>query len=128
MQKVYGKDVSKDRIEKAIGIADLHTLIIQLKDWGKDLYVIESDTIIADPSTTMKNLCDHLGLQWDDTKLHWDKGSLPDWKIWEESGWHDNAKETTSFEKKETSKHYDDEPYTDFRRKVHTLLQKSVKV
>ena len=109
MQRVYGDNVDMDRIEKAIGIADLLKLIIQLKNWDLEMYRVQSEAIVDDPEKTLSELCGHLDLPWDNSKLHWSKGSLPDWKIWEDAGWHDRAKETTGFQKADNA--YDVSPY-----------------
>src|SRR6478609_6547432 len=104
MKKVYGKDVPVDRIRKAVGINDLIGLKhILEKETGEEIMVVNSKYLTTDTEETLKTLCNRVGLQYHTNMTEWNAGSLPDWKIWEQHGWHDVAKVTTAFVKKRQS-------------------------
>lgn len=92
MRRVYGKDCSLEQIKKAVGIKD-----VLLMKQNHDGLLVDSGRLVQDTENTLRKICLYLGLKFDSKMMKWEKGSLPDWKIWGDKGWHDAAIESTGF-------------------------------
>lgn len=126
MFRVYGQDCPVDRIRQAIGVKDLMNLATQLSEWKcEPLTRLDSHLLIENPRQIISDICAIFDIQYNDAFLEWKAGSLPDWQIWEVSGWHDKAKETTSFVKTEEK---DDEKSDSEKKHVYDILTKETMV
>lgn len=58
--------------------------------------VVDSDTVLTDPTGTLAPLCDALGIDWDTAMLSWDCGPHPEDGIWG-AHWYDKVNASTGF-------------------------------
>lgn len=63
---------------------------------GRDPIVVDSATILADPESALRDLCDRLGLEWDPAVLSWPAGPKPEDGVWAKY-WYDNVHRSTGF-------------------------------
>jgi hypothetical protein len=95
MRRIYGIHCELDRIESDIGVDDLYEIIKRLPTLG----ILDSDDLVENAQHCLKRLCSLLDLEFSESSLRWEEGSLGDWKIWESLGWHDDVKNSTQFKK-----------------------------
>jgi hypothetical protein len=60
--------------------------------------VIDSADILANPAATLRALCDHIGLEFQENMLNWPKGGHKDDGAWA-SHWYKSVWESTGFAK-----------------------------
>jgi hypothetical protein len=120
MRRVYGSDCSMQKIGQAVGIQDLLQLSTILTFDGK----VNSSDLVEQPERTIKEICRLVQIPYKDNMLKWRKNeALPDWKVWEQSGWHDDVKQTETF--KEITKTYSADlciPFIDDNREIYDKL------
>ena len=103
MNKVYGDDPNiLERIARSAGVSDLSLLLQNVFTWRTSMLIIHSEKLVTDPKSVLEKVTDFMEIPYSDKMLHWRAESLPDWGIWENNGWHDEAKRSTGFKKTET--------------------------
>ncbi|XP_065656530.1 uncharacterized protein LOC100213835 isoform X2 [Hydra vulgaris] len=79
------------------GFKQMHDLYCFVKEkLDKNPIIINSDDLQANPARTMEKYCSETGLPFNESILHWEPTSNPDWNVW--NGWHENALKSTGFE------------------------------
>lgn len=64
----------------------------------QDLLIVDSDALVARPSSVLRSICRFVGVEYTDHMLSWDPGHAGQWSEWE--GWHDDAASSNSFHQK----------------------------
>lgn len=64
--------------------------------------VVDSGTLLQDPKTVLKRLCEQLELPMQSGMLSWEKGPIKEDGVWA-SYWYKNVHNSTGFEKQKTS-------------------------
>jgi len=66
--------------------------------------VIETQSLLHDPSSVLGAVCDHVGLRFDPAVLSWAAGPKPEDGVWAEH-WYDNVHRSTGFGPPASSSH-----------------------
>ncbi|KAA3600860.1 MAG: sulfotransferase family protein [Calditrichaeota bacterium] len=75
----------------------LHTdLIKKLEEMKLPVIVIDSKSILLNPAKQLENLCNAIGIPFDNSMLSWKKGSLPEDGVWAKY-WYKSVHNSTSF-------------------------------
>ncbi|MEP5612019.1 MAG: sulfotransferase family protein [Cyclobacteriaceae bacterium] len=64
--------------------------------------VLDSNTILTDPETGLKKLCERLGIPFETSMLSWEQGAIPEDGTWAKY-WYKNVHNSTGFMKQKTS-------------------------
>jgi len=78
---------------------DLHQSLVKN---NYDPVVLDSEILLKNPKSILIGLCDHLGIQFDDAMLSWQKGGIKEDGCWAKY-WYDNVHKSTSFTQQKTS-------------------------
>jgi hypothetical protein len=74
---------------------------VRLLDWilerGGTPLVIESKRLLSDPESTLRAVCDRLGLDWYPGMLSWEQGPKPEDGVWAPH-WYHNVHRSTGFD------------------------------
>jgi hypothetical protein len=73
-------------------------LLHELRDLGQDPIIIDSKELLLSPNRILRQLCDHVELEFDESMLNWPVGPLPDDGVWAKH-WYHNVHESTGFQK-----------------------------
>lgn len=79
-----------------IGFSQQAELFDLVCSWGQDAIVIDSHDIRDDPAGMLRNLCDRIGLPFDDAMLSWPKGGHKDDGAWAPH-WYGSVWNSTGF-------------------------------
>jgi hypothetical protein len=79
-----------------IGIARQVELFAELADLGQVAPVIDARLLLTDPARVLAQLCDRLGIDWDEAMLCWPAGPKPEDGVWAPH-WYHNAHRSTEF-------------------------------
>lgn len=127
MKRVYGADISFDKIVEASGILELNDLhLLVTEHWREMAVIIDANELQIDPESTIKSICLYMELPFETSMLTWEKGSLHDWGTWSEKNWHEVAESTTSIvssSQQEQKRKYKTEWEDDRVRKLIDKLQ-----
>jgi len=63
-------------------------LFEELRDAGQAPAILDSRLLLLDPRGTLRQLCEHLGLDFDPGMLHWDAGPRPEDGVWAPHWYH----------------------------------------
>lgn len=63
---------------------------------GEAAPVVDSDDVLADPESVLRELCSALSLGWDEEMLSWKAGPYPEDGVWGEH-WYDKVNASTGF-------------------------------
>lgn len=64
--------------------------------------VLDSNRLLADPPNQLRQLCDQLGIPFDENMLYWQPGAIPEDGVWA-SYWYQNVHASSGFTKQKTS-------------------------
>jgi Sulfotransferase domain len=85
-----------------IGIRMHVELLRDLRKTGGNCLVLDSDDLLADPRAVLTQLCDRLGIGFDERMLKWEAGPRPEDGVWAPH-WYANVHRSTGFAKQATS-------------------------
>lgn len=71
-------------------------ILDQLLAWGQTPPVLEAREILKNPASVLQQLCERIGLQFDESMLHWSAGPRPEDGIWAKY-WYHNVHRSTGF-------------------------------
>lgn len=83
------------------GLVESVELLDAILDNGGSPLVIESQSLLADPTRVLTKVCDHVGLAFDPAMLSWPAGPKPEDGAWAEH-WYYNVHRSTGFAPHET--------------------------
>jgi len=79
------------------GLAIQHELYDQLRALGQDPPILDSKELLKDPASVLGQLCQQLGLAFDDHMLHWQPGARPEDGVWAKY-WYSSVHGSRGFE------------------------------
>ncbi len=79
------------------GFPEMIEILDTLVAAGEEPIVIESATLLADPTSVLGGLCRRLGLRFDPTMLSWPAGPKPEDGVWAPH-WYDSVHRSTGWE------------------------------
>jgi len=80
-----------------VGYAAHLELMEYLKGIGQNPMVIDSKEVLMDPKKKLTEICDHVGIPFDETMLNWEAGARPEDGIWAKH-WYHNVHTSTGFQ------------------------------
>jgi len=80
-----------------VGYAAHLELMEYLKGIGQNPMVIDSKEVLMNPKKKLTEICDHLGIPFDETMLNWEAGARPEDGIWAKY-WYHNVHTSTGFQ------------------------------
>jgi hypothetical protein len=109
------------------GYKELRTLFDEVKDHGINgsnaLVVIDAETLTSDPETTLRHVCEKIGVEWDLRMLSWKSGKVEEFSKW--PGFHKDAENSTGFKTRENGNHTMDE---DLPEIVHRTIGENMPI
>ena len=87
---------------KDIGLQREWEICKYLIDQGKEPIVIDSNDTLSDPKQMLTNLCQRIGIPFDDDMLSWTAGPIDQDGVWAKH-WYKNVWASTGFQKQKTS-------------------------
>ncbi|MCP3956305.1 MAG: sulfotransferase family protein [bacterium] len=78
------------------GMAVQHELLEQLRSLGQDPPVIEAREILLDPPGVLAQLCERLGIEFDEAMLRWTAGARSEDGVWAPH-WYHNVHRSSGF-------------------------------
>ena len=78
------------------GVAMQTRLLKHLRGLGQDPPVIDSKELLLDPDHVLRQLCERIGIAFDEGMLHWPAGPKPEDGLWAPH-WYHNARRSTGF-------------------------------
>jgi hypothetical protein len=84
-----------DFTDDETGWEHLAVVADHLEALGRELVVVEAETLCEDPAPVVADWCDRMGLEQRPDALTWEPGMRPEWELWEE--WHSSTARTTGF-------------------------------
>ncbi|MEX0857819.1 MAG: sulfotransferase family protein [Balneolaceae bacterium] len=91
----YARQVAKPEM-RDVGYARQLELLKYLRSIGQNPPVIDSRKILEYPKSRLRELCDSIGIPFNDAMLHWPAGSRPEDGIWAKY-WYHNVHKSTGF-------------------------------
>lgn len=101
-----------------IGIKKSSEIFKYLKENGKKPIVIDSDELLKDPETYLRNLCDKLRVPFSKNMLSWKKGGIPEDGVWAKH-WYANVHKSEGFTIQKTS-------FREFPEHLNPLLEEAL--
>ena len=86
-----------------IGLDIQNFLLNKILESGEDPVVIDSSDLLMNPEAILKELCQHLEIDFDDSMLYWEPGAKPEDGVWAKH-WYKNTHESSGFSNKEPSR------------------------
>jgi hypothetical protein len=83
-------------VMRDIGIARQVALYDELVALGQDPPVLDARLLLLSPAAVLAQLCERLGIEWDDAMLSWPPGPRPEDGVWAPH-WYQNAHASTGF-------------------------------
>lgn len=80
-----------------VGLERQVALFDDLRARGQEPPVIDSRQILLDPEHVLRQLCERVGLAWDESMLSWPAGPRPEDGPWAHY-WYDNLQSSTGFQ------------------------------
>lgn len=78
------------------GLKTQHDLIIALRADGHATPILDAQLLLADPRSVLSQLCQHLGLHFEEAMLSWETGGNPADGVWAPY-WYANVHRSTGF-------------------------------
>lgn len=78
------------------GFKTQHDLLIALRDVGQSPPVLDARLLLEDPASVLAQLCERLGLRFEDSMLSWEAGGNPADGVWARY-WYQNVHRSTGF-------------------------------
>lgn len=72
-------------------------LMEYLQGIGQNPIVIDSKDVLINPRKKLTEICEHLGISFDEDMLHWEAGARPEDGIWAKY-WYHNVHKSTGFQ------------------------------
>jgi hypothetical protein len=72
-------------------------LMEYLNGIGQNPIVIDSKEVLLDPRKKLTEICEHLGIPFEEKMLHWEAGARPEDGIWAKH-WYHNVHKSTGFQ------------------------------
>lgn len=79
------------------GYARQTQILEQLRTWGQEPPVLEARELLLDPRGVLSQLCERLGLPFQETMLSWTPGPRPEDGVWAKY-WYHNLHRSTGFQ------------------------------
>ena len=73
-----------------------HDILVALRDAGQSPPVLDARLLLEDPSSVLCQLCERLGLRFEDSMLSWEAGGNPADGVWAPY-WYQNVHRSTGF-------------------------------
>ncbi len=70
------------------GLKQQWELFERLRDAGQEPAILDSRLLLLDPAAILQQLCNHLGLEFDDRMLRWEAGPRPEDGVWAPHWYH----------------------------------------
>jgi len=86
-----------------IGLDIQNFLLNKILESGEDPVVVDSSDLLMNPEAILKELCQHLEIDFDDSMLSWEPGAKPEDGVWAKH-WYKNTHESSGFSNKEPSR------------------------
>jgi hypothetical protein len=80
------------------GYADHLILLDYLRSHGQTPPVLDSKQVLLDPRGVLRQLCQQIGLEFDEAMLSWQAGARPEDGVWAKY-WYHNLHRSSGFEK-----------------------------
>lgn len=91
----YAKEIENPTM-KDVGYAKHIKLLEYLKYNNLPVIVLDSKSILMNPESQLKNLCDALNIPFENSMLSWEPGSIPEDGAWAKH-WYGNVHKSTGF-------------------------------
>ncbi|WP_420575593.1 sulfotransferase family protein [Ekhidna sp.] len=85
-----------------IGLKHEADLLDYLVENGQTPIVIDSNDILKEPKKGLSQLCQELGIKFEEGMLSWEKGAIPEDGVWAKY-WYKNVHNSSGFAKQKTS-------------------------
>ncbi len=92
----FAKVIDQPKISD-IGYAQHVELLEKMEEMGIKPIVLDSKQVLLTPKSTLSNLCDRIGIPFDEHMLHWQPGARPEDGIWAKY-WYSNVHESVGFQ------------------------------
>lgn len=79
------------------GLATQAALYQQLLDLGQQPPVLEAKQLLLNPRRVLRQLCEQIGITFDEAMLHWQPGARPEDGVWAKY-WYRNVHNSTGFD------------------------------
>ena len=86
-----------------IGLDIQNFLLNKILESGEDPVVVDSSDLLMNPEAILKELCQHIEIDFDDSMLYWEPGAKPEDGVWAKH-WYKNTHESSGFSNKEPSR------------------------
>ena len=93
-----------------LGYPQQYKIMKYLNSIGQKFIVIDSTILLNNPKKILSQWCSSIGLEFDSSMLHWEKGNHPQDGIWWKY-WYDNVINTTHFQNFSANKNQLDQKY-----------------
>ena len=112
--KVINSYIKKNTLKNIddIGFKKQFKIFNKIKKNNMECTVINADTILKDPSRTLKKLCKNLEIKFTKKMLNWPKGKRLSDGIWSKV-WYKNVEKSDTFSKYKKEKYYVPKKYND---------------
>ena len=112
--KVINSYIKKNTLKNIddIGFKKQFKIFHKIKKNNMECTVINADTILKDPSKTLKKLCKNLEIKFTKQMLNWPKGKRLSDGIWSKV-WYKNVEKSHTFSKYKKEKYYVPKKYND---------------
>ncbi|MDB3883268.1 HAD family hydrolase [Candidatus Marinimicrobia bacterium] len=99
-KEVISSYTAKNKLNSVseLGYLQQFEIVKFLKKSNQSFKIIDSSDLIKNPKEVLFDWCQSINIKFDDSMLHWKKGSHPNDGIWGKH-WYNNVIETTGFEK-----------------------------
>lgn len=78
------------------GYATQARLYEQLRAWGQEPPVLDAKQLLLDPPGVLRQLCERIGIPFQEAMLHWPAGPRPEDGVWSEY-WYHRVHQSTGF-------------------------------
>ncbi len=110
----YIKQVEQPVLEDT-GYPQHVELMEYLQGIGQQPLIVDSKDVLMDPTSKLTEICDYIGIPFDDSMLEWQAGARPEDGIWSKH-WYHNVHRSTGFQ-----------PYRPKKEEVPEELQELLK-
>jgi hypothetical protein len=95
-------EVIEKPIMRDIGLEYQHELFERLTASNKEPAVIDSGLLLENPTHVMKELCNHININFEESMMQWPSGPKPYDGVWAPY-WYKNVHNSTGFVRQSTS-------------------------
>jgi len=92
----YAKEIEVPSM-RDVGFADSAAVYNYLREKGEEPPVIDSREVLLDPRGVLTQLCERVGILFDENMLSWQAGARPEDGVWAKY-WYDNVHKSTGFQ------------------------------